>query len=137
MSLGYTLCFAVILAKTWRVYHIFTNPTAKKTVRTTCFIVLTWAYHPSVDDWMARLLISCVVCSLVYNIIVSISSLVIVRLLLHQYGIIIHECLPSPKVNHIKLLKLHPFPKVQITNHFLFNFSFVIVVRFPKIGSCF
>ena len=31
-TLGYTLCFAVILAKTWRVYYIFTNPHSKKMV---------------------------------------------------------------------------------------------------------
>lgn len=35
-SLGYTLCFAVILAKTWRVYHIFSNPAPKKMVRNHC-----------------------------------------------------------------------------------------------------
>ena len=32
-SLGYTLCFAVILAKTWRIYYIFNNPTSKKKVK--------------------------------------------------------------------------------------------------------
>ena len=31
-TLGYTICFAVILAKTWRVYLIFTNPHQKKKV---------------------------------------------------------------------------------------------------------
>jgi gamma-aminobutyric acid type B receptor len=34
-SFGYTLCFAVILAKTWRVYYIFTNPRPKKKVQCT------------------------------------------------------------------------------------------------------
>ena len=31
-SLGYTLCFGVILTKTWRIYNIFSNPTPKKKV---------------------------------------------------------------------------------------------------------
>ena len=31
-SIGYDICFAVILAKTWRVYYIFTNPQSKKKV---------------------------------------------------------------------------------------------------------
>ena len=31
-SVGYTLCFAVILTKTWRIYYIFNNPTTKKKV---------------------------------------------------------------------------------------------------------
>ena len=31
-SLGYGLCFGVILAKTWRVYYIFNNPKPKKKV---------------------------------------------------------------------------------------------------------
>ena len=35
-SIGYTLCFAVILSKTWRIYYIFNNPTAKKKV---CYIL--------------------------------------------------------------------------------------------------
>ena len=30
--IGYTLCFAVILSKTWRIYYIFNNPTKKKKV---------------------------------------------------------------------------------------------------------
>ena len=31
-TFGYTVCFAVILAKTWRIYLIFTNPHQKKKV---------------------------------------------------------------------------------------------------------
>ena len=58
MSLGYTLCFAVILAKTWRVYHIFTNPTPKKTVRTV-WSLCSWGntiWNNSYKSW--RLLAS-------------------------------------------------------------------------------
>ena len=31
-AIGYTLCFAVILSKTWRIYYILSNPTKKKKV---------------------------------------------------------------------------------------------------------
>jgi hypothetical protein len=33
-AVGNTLCFAVILAKQWRVYYIFSNPTPNKMVHT-------------------------------------------------------------------------------------------------------
>ena len=36
-SVGYTLCFGVVLAKTWRIYYIFNNPTMKKKVN--------WIHH--------------------------------------------------------------------------------------------
>jgi gamma-aminobutyric acid type B receptor len=39
-SFGYTLCFAVILAKTWRVYHIYFNLKPKKKVLQTVIWVL-------------------------------------------------------------------------------------------------
>ena len=49
-TLGYTLCFAVILAKTWRVYYIFTNPHSKKMVSVTqcklkVYLLSVWTYE--------------------------------------------------------------------------------------------
>ena len=32
-SLGYSVCFAVTLSKTWRVYYIFNDPSVRKKVR--------------------------------------------------------------------------------------------------------
>ena len=32
LSIGYCLCFGTILAKTWRVYYIFTNPSPTRKV---------------------------------------------------------------------------------------------------------
>ena len=47
-SLGYNLCFAVILAKTWRIYHIFSNPAPKKKVWiVSCMLTIISYFHTS------------------------------------------------------------------------------------------
>uniref|UniRef100_A0A1X7UIU2 G-protein coupled receptors family 3 profile domain-containing protein n=1 Tax=Amphimedon queenslandica TaxID=400682 RepID=A0A1X7UIU2_AMPQE len=55
-SLGYCLCFGVILSKTWRVYHIFNNPKPTK---------------KGVKDWFLFLIVSFIIAIDVFIILIG------------------------------------------------------------------
>ena len=43
-AIGYSLCYGTIVAKMFRVFYIFRNPTAKKRVRFHCSVAIPIIY---------------------------------------------------------------------------------------------
>lgn len=64
-AIGYTLCFAVILSKTWRIYYILNNPTKKKKVRLYIAIYNNTSslifFVQTIRDWVLLVIVGVVV----------------------------------------------------------------------------